>query len=65
MGRPKFFELLDFPKFATPSVLSLQAAPTALNLRQRIGGGGFIEVDPVRGTTGTGLLIGYAAVPTS
>jgi hypothetical protein len=36
MGGPgKFLELLDFPKFALPNVLSLDAPRTALNLSER------------------------------
>jgi hypothetical protein len=46
-GRGKYFELLDFPKFADPSVLTLQAAPTALQLRERLGGGGFMSYNQI------------------
>ena len=42
-GRGKFFELLDFPKFAGPSVLNMRADATALQLRERLGGGGFMS----------------------
>jgi hypothetical protein len=41
--RGKFFELLDFPKFAEPNILNLQAPPTALRLIERLGGGGFMS----------------------
>lgn len=53
-GRRKFFELLDFPKFAHPSVLNIRADATAMQLRERLGGGGFMSygqiwpcVDPI------------------
>src|SRR5579863_8468418 len=42
-ARGKVFELLDFPKFAVPSVLAMHAAPTAFRLRERLGGGGFMS----------------------
>jgi len=42
-GRGKFFELLDFVKFALPNVLSLDASRTASNLAERTGGGGFMS----------------------
>lgn len=42
-GRGKFFELLDFPKFANPSVLTIRADATAMRLRERLGGGGFMS----------------------
>jgi hypothetical protein len=41
--RGKFIELLDFPKFAHPSVLSLRADATALQLSERLSGGGFMS----------------------
>jgi hypothetical protein len=42
-GRHKFYELLDIPRFAHPNVLELQARPTAANLTERTGGGGFMS----------------------
>jgi hypothetical protein len=42
-GRGKLFELLDFPKFASPSVLDMRADPTALQLQERLSGGGFMS----------------------
>lgn len=46
-GRGKFFELLDFPKFADPSVLNMRADRTALQLRERLDGGGFMSYGAV------------------
>ncbi len=42
-GRGKIFELLDFPKFAYPSVVGMDAAQTSQNLIERLGGGGFMS----------------------
>jgi hypothetical protein len=42
-GRGKYFELLDFPKFAFPSVVGMDAAQTAYNLVERLAGGGFMS----------------------
>jgi hypothetical protein len=42
-GRGKYFELLDFPKFALPSVVGMDAAQTANNLIDRLAGGGFMS----------------------
>ncbi len=42
-GRGKFFELLDFVKFALPNVLSLDASRTAPNLAERMEGLGFMS----------------------
>lgn len=43
-GRGKVFELLDFTKFAYPSVLGMDAALTSNNLMERLGGsGGFMS----------------------
>jgi hypothetical protein len=42
-ARGKYFELLDFPKFAEPDISRLQAPPTALRLAERLGGGGFMS----------------------
>lgn len=42
-GRGKYFELLDFPKFAYPSVVGMDAALTANNLLERLAGGGFMS----------------------
>lgn len=41
-GRAKYFELLDFPKFAYPALVGMDAALTANNLVERLGGGGFM-----------------------
>ena len=45
--RGKLFELLDFPKFADPSVLNMRADQTALRLGERLGGGGFMSYGAV------------------
>jgi hypothetical protein len=42
-GRAKFFELLDFPKFATPTVVGMDPVQTSFNLLDRLGGGGFMS----------------------
>jgi hypothetical protein len=42
-GRGKVFELLDFPKFAYPSVVGMDAALTSQNLIDRLGSGGFMS----------------------
>jgi len=42
-GRGKYFELLDFPKFAYPSVVGLDAVQTSYNLIERLGGKGFMS----------------------
>jgi hypothetical protein len=42
-GRGKYFELLDFPKFAYPSVARMDAAQTAGNLIERLAGQGFMS----------------------
>lgn len=42
-GRRKFFELVDFPKFSVPSVLSIDPPMTALNLVDRLGGKSFMS----------------------
>jgi hypothetical protein len=42
-GRGKYFELLDFPKFAYPSVGGMDAAQTANNLIERLAGKGFMS----------------------
>jgi hypothetical protein len=41
--REKYYELLDIPKFARPNITSLQAAPTASILLERLTGGGFMS----------------------
>lgn len=41
--RGKYFELLDLPKFAYPSVLGMDSALTANNLSERLAGGGFMS----------------------
>ena len=46
-GRRKYFELLDFSKFASPSVLSLDAPATALALLERLGGKSFMSYGQV------------------
>jgi hypothetical protein len=55
-GRGKYFELLDFPKFAFPSVVGMDVAQTSYNLRDRLGGQGFMSygqiwprMDPIVG----------------
>ncbi|UWU88163.1 hypothetical protein N2605_17480 [Bradyrhizobium yuanmingense] len=42
-GRGKFFELLDFTKFAYPGVLGMDPVQTSYNVRDRLGGGGFMS----------------------
>lgn len=42
-GRGKFFELLDFPKFAYPGVTGMDPIQTSYNLIERLGGGGFMS----------------------
>jgi hypothetical protein len=44
-GRGKYFELLDFPKFATPSVVGMDAVQTSYNLLDRLGGQGFMSYE--------------------
>jgi hypothetical protein len=39
----KFFELLDFTKFARPDVLRIASALTARELAARLGDGGFMS----------------------
>src|SRR5580704_3239206 len=46
-GRGKAFELLDFPKFAYPSVVGMDAAQTSFNLVERLGGGGFMSYSQI------------------
>lgn len=46
-GREKTFELLDFPKFAYPSVLAMDAGHTSQNLIERLGSGGFMSYGSV------------------
>jgi hypothetical protein len=41
--RGKTFELLDFPKFAYPSVLGMDAGATSQNIVERLSGGGFMS----------------------
>jgi hypothetical protein len=41
--RGKIFELLDFTKFAYPSVVGMDAALTSQNLIDRLGSGGFMS----------------------
>ncbi len=46
--RTKTFELLDFPKFAVPSVLQMEAAQTAISLVERLASpGGFMSYGPI------------------
>ncbi|MCC8956156.1 hypothetical protein H8B02_22815 [Bradyrhizobium sp. Pear77] len=42
-SRGKTFELLDFPKFAYPSVVGMDAVLTSQNVSDRLGGGGFMS----------------------
>jgi hypothetical protein len=42
-GRGKTFELLDFPKFAYPSVLQIDPTQTSVNLIERLGGKSFMS----------------------
>ena len=42
-GRRKYFELVDFPKFSVPSVLSIDPPATALNLVDRLEGKSFMS----------------------
>src|SRR5262245_55510648 len=42
-GRGKIFELLDFPKFAAPSVLQIDAAMTSVQLVDRLGAKSFMS----------------------
>jgi hypothetical protein len=42
-SREKYYELLDIPKFARPSVADLQAQRTAFILAERLDGGGFMS----------------------
>lgn len=42
-GRGKYFELLDFPKFAYPGVVRMDVVQTSYNLIERLGGGGFMS----------------------
>jgi hypothetical protein len=46
-SRGKTFELLDFPKFAYPSVVGMDAAQTSFNLIERLGGGGFMSYSQI------------------
>ncbi len=43
VGRGKYFELLDFPKFAYPSVLGMDFVLTANNLRERLASKSFMS----------------------
>jgi hypothetical protein len=58
-GRGKFFELLDFPKFAEPSVLNIRADRTALQVRERLMGGGFMSYGAIWPRVGT-VVRGFA-----
>lgn len=42
-GRGKTFELLDFPKFAAPSLLQIDAGMTSVYLTDRLGGKSFMS----------------------
>ncbi len=60
MGRGKIFELLDFPKFANPTVVAMDAALTSHNLVERLsGGGGFMTYQAIWSRLGT-LASGHA-----
>lgn len=41
--RAKLFELLDFPKFAMPTVVSMDPVQTSFNLRDRLGSASFMS----------------------
>lgn len=43
MSKGKFFELLDFPKFAAPDVLKLAPEATARALVERLSGASFMS----------------------
>ncbi|QND71277.1 hypothetical protein [Tardiphaga robiniae] len=58
-GRGKYFELLDFTKFAFPSVIGMDAAATANNLVERLGGGGFMSYGPIWSRLNP-IVAGYA-----
>jgi hypothetical protein len=60
-GRAKYFELLDFPKFAYPSVVGMDAVQTSFNLIERLGGGGFIDVS--ERDKGKGRILSPHAIP--
>ncbi len=42
-GRGKYFELIDFPKFASPSVVGMDPTQTSFNLIERLGGKSFMS----------------------
>jgi hypothetical protein len=46
-SRGKYFELIDFPKFARPTISTLQPALTAAELLERLGGGGFMSYNQI------------------
>lgn len=43
----KFFEALDIPRFAKPDLLNLDPVLTAIELRDRLSGKGFMSYDPL------------------
>jgi hypothetical protein len=47
MARAKYFELLDFTKFAYPSVVGMDAAQTSFNLAERLQAGGFMSYSQI------------------
>jgi len=42
-GRGKYFELLDFPKFAYPTVVGMDTVQTSYNIQERLASGGFMS----------------------
>jgi hypothetical protein len=46
-ARGKTFQLLDFPKFALPSVTNMDAALTSVNLVDRLGGKSFMSYSAI------------------
>jgi hypothetical protein len=59
-GRGKFFELLDFPKFAYPSVIDIDAGLTANNLIERLVGKGFMSYGMIWSRLGP-IVSGHAS----
>lgn len=60
VGRGKYFELLDFPKFAYPSVLSMDSVLTANNLIERLAGKSFMSYGMIWPRLET-IVAGYAS----
>jgi hypothetical protein len=59
MARAKYFELLDFPKFAYPTVVGMDAARTSTNLVERLHGGGFMSYGQIWPRLGV-IVSGFA-----